>query len=128
MKIILSLWVCLMVNACSSTTHPLDPSTKTAKIVQIKQIKKPQFSQSERGYLGIDLRSGGQIGLYGSFDLMDIFKQPTNTKYKPEAKLEVIARKPTGELIVVTEPLTSQLKVGDRVKIIRRKGRIILEH
>jgi outer membrane lipoprotein SlyB len=93
-------------------------------ITQLKTVATAKDSNPLGGSIGVSVGSGGHAGLYGAFDVGKVFSALST----PSHQLELIVKKQNGEFIAITQPLTDDFKVGDKVKILLRNGLAVVQH
>jgi len=93
-------------------------------ITQLKTVATRRDSNPLGSSVGVSVGSGGHAGLYGAFDVGKIFSALST----PSHQLELVIKKQNGAFIAITQPLTDNFKVGDKVKILLRNGLAIVQH
>jgi len=94
-------------------------------IVQLKKIiQTNDASLADSGSIGVSVGSGGHSGIYGSINAGNIIR----ALRKPTKKLEIVIKKNKGGYVSVTQPLGGHFKVGDKIKILLRNGRAVVQH
>ena len=127
LKMLCSLLVFLFISACASNTMPIVGNIQkvdVGTIIQFKEIPIRDDSDSLGTSVGVSVGSGGHAGIYGAFDLGKIF----SALNKPTKQLELMIKKQNGDLVVITQPLGGNFKRGDKVKILLRNGRSMVQH
>lgn len=126
LKTLCSLFIFFFISACASNTTTTVGNIQkvdVGTITQLKEIPIKADSDSLGTSLGVSIGSGGHAGIYGAFDLGKIF----SALNKPTKQLELMIKKQSGELVVITQPLGRNFKVGDKVKILLRNGRAVVQ-
>ena len=125
------LLIYCFISACSSTSSPNDSAmgslqkVELGTITQVKKIPTTKDADPSLGSsVGVTIGSGGHTGIYGAFDIGKI----VSALNKPTHQLELMIKKQNGTLVVVTQPLGGNFKVGDKVKILLRNGLAIVQH
>ena len=94
-------------------------------IIQLKKIVQTNgASLADSGSIGVSIGSGGHSGIYGSINAGNIIR----ALRQPAKKLEIVIKKSNGEHVSVTQPLGGNFKVGDKIKILLRNGRAVVQH
>ena len=140
-KLMSLMLIFLFLSACSSNAskEAASQSVKTSKvstamghisrvetgrIVQLKKIiKTNDASLANAGSIGVSVGSGGHAGIYGSINAGNLIR----AFRKPPKQLEIVIKKSSGGYVSVTQGLGGNFKVGEKVKIILRNGRAIVE-
>jgi outer membrane lipoprotein SlyB len=112
------------VNQSTKTTVGQLQKTEVATIIQLKEISTTNDSDLLGSRMGVSIGSGGYKGIYGSFDLGKIFSALS----KPTKQLALMVKKQNGEIIAIKQPLNNHFKVGDKVRILQRNGRSVVEY
>lgn len=128
-RILLSGLLVVLLTACSAnsptqTTKTQPKNIELGTIIQLKKVSTANDSDLLGSSVGVSIGSGGHRGLYGSFDLGKLFSVLT----KPAKQLALMVKKQNGEIVAITQPLNTHLKVGDEVKIVRRNGRLVVQY
>jgi len=134
--------IVLSISACSSNApkQVANTSVQVAKsteamgviskveigtIVQLKTIVQTNdTSLADSGSIGVSVGSGGHSGIYGSINAANILR----ALRKPPKLLELIVKKSDGSFVSVTQSLGGNFNVGDKVKILLRNGRALVQH
>ena len=117
-------------NTSAQTTKSTTPMGTISKveigtIVQLKKIiQTNNVNLADSGSIGVSVGSGGHSGVYGSIDAGKIFR----ALRQPPKLLEIIIKKSGGTFVSVTQALGGNFKVGDKVKILLRNGRALVQH
>jgi outer membrane lipoprotein SlyB len=122
-----SLLIFLFISACASNTTPIVGNIQkvdVGTIIELKEIPIRDDSDSLGTSVGVSVGSGGHAGIYGVLDLGKVF----STLNKPTKQLELMIKKQNGELVVITQPLGGNFKAGDKVKILLRNGRAVVQY
>ena len=124
------LLICLSLTTCTSNTATSDTvisnmqKVELGVITQLKTVATRRDSNPLGSSVGVSVGSGGHAGLYGAFDVGKIFSALST----PSHQLELVIKKQNGAFIAITQPLTDNFKVGDKVKILLRNGLAIVQH
>ena len=123
-QLITTLALISLITSCTNTTNNDKriytlQDVQSGSIIAVKKVVLKAEPIKPHGNIGVSLGSGGHAGFYGAVDILTLGSL-FGIKRKDKIMQEIIIRRSNGTLVAVTQPYSTSLKRGDKVKIIKR--------